>query len=174
MGLRGPVAKTAEQRKYEGCAAHRPMPAAPAARTGLPERPKGMTAGARRVWDAYSAQLAAAGILRPMDVFALRRLCEDVAALEALQKGVRQLVGEMKRTAKAQGKRLAGGAMVVLTASDNGRRLAVTMSSLASRIQRQEMQFGLTPMSGQRLAGGEYAGAVVPMQAEDRLEMSIQ
>jgi hypothetical protein len=133
-----------------------------------------MAAAARRVWDAYSTQLAAAGILRPMDVFALRRLCEDVAALEALQKGVRQLVSEMKRTAKAQGERLAGGAMVVLTASDNGRRLAVTMSALASRIGRQEMQFGLTPMSGQRLAGGEYVGGVMPVQAEDPLEATIQ
>src|SRR3954471_11440481 len=104
MGLRGPTAKSAELRLLEGNRAHRPLPA-PAVRPyapGMPERPKGMTAAARRVWDNYLEQLAPLGILRAVDGFALSRLCEDVAMLQELQSGMRKLAGEMRRAAKVE------------------------------------------------------------------------
>ena len=58
MGVRGPIPKSAESRKYAGGAAHRPLPAARTSRNfGVPERPKGMTAAARRFWDFYTEQM---------------------------------------------------------------------------------------------------------------------
>lgn len=153
MGLRGPTAKSAELRLLEGNRAHRPLP--PAATTryapGMPERPKGMTASARKVWDSYIEQLAPLGVLRAVDGFALRRLCEDVALLQELQAGQRKLASEHKRAAKAEGRKIPGGAMLEIAMSHEGRRLAANINALAGRIKRDELQFGLTPVASQRL-----------------------
>ena len=187
MGLRGPTRKSADLRVLEGSRAHRPLPApGPKYIAGMPERPKGMSAAAKRVWDGYIEQLATLGILRPVDGFALSRLCEDVAMLQDLQAGQRKLVREMRRAAKEASERLAaldeklaapatpeeqaarealelereelrarsrqsGGALIELTMSPEGRRLATTINTLASRIKRDELQFGLTPVASQRL-----------------------
>lgn len=185
MGLRGPNPKSAEQRILEGERAHRPLPQRKAAHAaGVPDRPKGMTAAARRVWDGYVAQLA--GSLRLVDGFALRRLCEDVALLEELQTGMRKMAGDLKRDERPvierlkaveeqlavmpnresdaarelevertelQARRLSGGAMISLAKTHEGRRITATISSLSSRIARQEMQFGLTPASASRVEG---------------------
>lgn len=154
MGLRGPQPKSAELRVLEGERAHRPLPPARSATAfGMPERPKRMTAAARRVWDQYVEQLAQLGTLRPVDGFALQRLCEDVALLEELQVGVRKLAADQKRTAKAAGEKLPGGALVNFAMTHEGRRITATINSLASRIQRQELQFGLTPVSASRVEG---------------------
>lgn len=160
MGLRGPIPKSAEERLHEGSAAHRPLPAArPHYPDGAPERPKGMTAAARRVWDAYMEQMAPLGILRLVDVFALQRLCEDVAMLQELQAGMRQIAGDRKKAAKAAGESTKAP-MVVFAMTHEGRRLTATINSLASRIGRQELQFGLTPVSAQRLEGA--GGGLIP------------
>jgi hypothetical protein len=110
-----------------------------------------MTAAARRVWGSYIQQLAPLGILRAVDGFALSRLCEDVALLQELQAGQRRLASEMRRQAKKDGRKIPGGALIDLTMSHEGRRLAATINTLASRIKRDELQFGLTPVSSQRL-----------------------
>lgn len=188
----------------EGERAHRPLPPStrPAA-YGVPERPKGMTAQARRAWDAYIEQLAPLGFLRPVDAFALQRLCEDVALLHELQAGMRQVAAERDRPERERRKRLkaiqeelkqlAGvegeGAqvqtaslqreaaqlaadrpeapsLIALTMSHEGRRLSGTINALASRICRQEMQFGLTPVSSQRIEGAAGAGAMMPAQSQ--------
>jgi phage terminase small subunit len=152
MGSRGPVPKSAELRVLEGERAHRPLPSGGVRYVpGAPERPKGMSAAARRIWDGYVDQLAPLGVLRSVDGFALRRLCEDVAMLEELQAGQRKLAQQMTREAKAEGRKLPGGAMIDLAMSHEGRRLSATINTLASRIKRDEMQFGLTPVASQRL-----------------------
>lgn len=152
MGLRGPVPKSADLRIHEGERAHRPLPSGtPRYLPGMPDRPKGMTAGARKAWDAYSEQLGPMGILRIVDGFALRRLCEDVALLQELQSGMRRLASEKKREATKAGMKIPGGAMIELAMSHEGRRLAATINTIASRIKRDEMQFGLTPVASQRL-----------------------
>lgn len=136
----------------EGSRAHRPLPGPGVPyQSGVPERPKGMMAAARRAWDGYVAQLAPMGVLRPVDGFALQRLCEDVADLQELQKGKRKLIRQMQSEAKAKGRKIAGGAAVSLMASQEGRRLSAAINSLASRIKRDELQFGLTPVASQRL-----------------------
>jgi len=118
---------------------------------GAPARPKGMTAAARRIWDGYMEQLVPLGILRPVDGFALSRLCEDVALLQELQAGLRKLASQKRREAKQAGHTIPGGAIIDLTMSHEGRRLTATINTLASRIKRDELQFGLTPVSSQRL-----------------------
>jgi hypothetical protein len=185
MGVRGPIPKSADIRILEGQRAHRPLPESRPVYAGVPERPKGMTAAARRIWDSYLAQLP--GALRMVDGFALRRLCEDVALLEELQVGLRKMAGEMRRAARTDAerlkaldaqlalmpdsqsderaqleterleisaRRLSGGAMISLAKTHEGRRITATISSLASRISRQEMQFGLTPASSARIGDG--------------------
>lgn len=167
MGLRGPVAKSAAEREYEGNAAHRPMPPArPHYPEGAPDRPKGMTAAARKIWDAYMEQMAPLGILRLVDVFALQRLCEDVALLLELQAGMRQIAGDRKKAAKAAGESTKAP-MVVFAMTHEGRRLTATINSLASRIGRQEQQFGLTPVAAQRLEGG---GMLLPSTPGERMD----
>ena len=166
----GRIAKSREQRIYEGNVSHRPLPPPrPQYPEGAPTRPKGMTAGARRVWDAYIEQMAPMGFLRLVDRFALERLCEDVALLKELQKGMQALTREMKRKAKTQGQKISGSALVMLAASQDGRRLTATINALASRVARQEMQFGLTPVSAQRLEGG----GMMPSASIDPIEQLL-
>jgi hypothetical protein len=118
-----------------------------------------MTAAARRVWDGYVEQLAPMGVLRPVDGFALRRLCEDVAMLQELQAGTRKLAGVAKKQAKADGRAIPGGGLIELAMTPAGRRLSASINSLASRIKRDELQFGLTPVSSQRIENITLAGA---------------
>jgi phage terminase small subunit len=154
MGLRGPQPKSAEMRVLEGERAHRPLPAArPASAFGIPERPRGMTAAARRVWDQYVEQLGQLGTLRPVDGFALQRLCEDVAFLEELQIGMRKEAQYRKREAKKEGRKSAGGALLDFTMTHEGRRAIQTINATASRIRQTELQFGLTPVSASRIEG---------------------
>jgi len=152
MGVRGPIPKSADLRILEGERAHRPLPQAKPRYEGLPERPKGMTAAARRIWDGYVAQLA--GSLRVVDGFALRRLCEDVAQLEELQKGLLLTAAAVKKKAKAEGKEITGGALFQIVKSQDGRRIMASISSISGRVQRQELQFGLTPVSSGRVGDG--------------------
>lgn len=155
MGLRGPQPKSAEQRVLEGERAHRPLPAPrPAAAYGIPERPKRMTAAARRVWEQYVEQLGQLGTLRPVDGFALARLCEDVAYLEELQVGMRKEAEYRKREARKEGKKFAGGALLGFTMTHEGRRAIQTINATAARIRQTELQFGLTPVSASRIEGG--------------------
>ena len=189
MGLRGPNPKSGALRIFEGAAAHRPLPAPSRSYlVGIPERPKGMTAPARRIWDEYIDQIAPLGSIRLVDGFALRRLCEDVALLEELQSGMRKVAADLKREervdkarvqaitselaeaivtkdcervqaleqerAEIHDRRLSGGAMLALAKTHDGRRIVATINSLASRIARAELQFGLTPASAARLNDG--------------------
>lgn len=119
--------------------------------TGMPERPKGMTSAERKLWDGYVEQLGPMGVLRAVDGFALRRLCEDVALLEELKRGKRKLAQALAKKAKEEGRQLAAGPMLEFTTSEEGRSLDRTINSLDMRIRRSELQFGLTPVSSQRL-----------------------
>lgn len=149
MGLRGPAPKSAEVRILEGELAHRPLPPpGPKYAHGVPERPVGMSAKSRRAWVAYIAQLGPLGILRPVDGFALARLCEDVAHLQELQKGQRKYARQHKKS------------MVEFAMSQEGRRLSATINAIAQRIKRDELQFGLTPVSSVRLADYFAPGAM--------------
>ncbi len=89
---------------------------------------------------------------------------EGVEVHEELQSGMRKMASEIKREARARGEHVSGGAMLTLAKTHEGRRITATINSLASRINRQEMQFGLTPASAGRL---EEGGAGLPMGASE-------
>ena len=162
MAVYGPIPKSHEQRVREGCAAHRPLPAPrPQIPGGAPERPKGMSARARAIWDQYIDRMGLCA-LRPSDAFALRRLCEDVAELEEMRKGQRQMLARMRREAREKHETLAGGAAVAWAMTHEGRRLALAINQVAGRVFRAELQFGLTPIAAARLESGAPGPFLVP------------
>jgi len=86
---------------------------------GVPDRPSGMTAAARRVWDSYVARLAALGILREVDGFSLARLCEDVAWLQDLRGGMKRMLTERERPVRENRARLRALKMELATLPDS-------------------------------------------------------
>src|SRR4051812_4395410 len=121
MGLRGPVPKSAERREFEGGAAHRPLPTArESAVFGIPERPKGMTSGARRFWTFYTGQMLAHGTLRPIDGPCLEMICGLHADLQQLEREKRKLIRQRKAGAKAASRVIEGGALLEFEVSTNG------------------------------------------------------
>jgi phage terminase small subunit len=99
-----------------GNPSRRPLPEnEPQYTTGVPERPKGMSAEARRVWNELVREMAPSGVLRLVDAGALAMLCEDTAMLETLRKGLADMAKEIAKQAKKQGKSVVGGPMVHLS-----------------------------------------------------------
>ena len=67
----------------------RPLPGnEPQYPPGLPKRPSGMSAGARKIWDTLVSEMAASGVLRTVNALALMQLCEDQAMLDTLRRWV--------------------------------------------------------------------------------------
>lgn len=162
MGVRGPVPKSAEAREYGGGAAHRPMPAArPAAVFGALERPKGMSAAARKRWDFYVGQ----AILRPLDANGLRTICELEADLEQLGRDKRKLLRKRKVS------------LIEFEMSVDGRRLEATVTARRGHLKQLCDRYGLNPMAGSRLSTMEGFTPVVPagQQPQDNeVEQLIQ
>lgn len=136
------------------------MPAnEPAFAPGVPDRPAGMSAPARKVWDGLVGEMAPSGVLRLVDALALAQLCEDQAMLDELRKGLAALAAEIGKKAKKEKRPLPGGAMVAITRTNEGRRTIRTIRELASQVIIQRREFGLTPSSSSRVnasaAGGE-------------------
>jgi phage terminase small subunit len=135
-----------------GNPSRRPLPEnEPKYAPGVPDRPVGMTAGARKQWDTLVSEMAASGVLRMVDAGALAMLCEDLAMLDSLRKGLYQMVREIKNQAKAQGKKVPGGALVHLSRTTEGRRTLSTIQELKAQIIIQRREFGLTPASNSRV-----------------------
>jgi phage terminase small subunit len=124
-----------------------------------------MSAGARRAWDALVAEMAPSGVLRPVDAGALAMLCEDVAMLEILRKGLGEMAREIAKQAKKQGKSVVGGPMVHLSRTIEGRRTLSTIRELAAQIIVQRREFGLTPASNSRVAAGSSPMSMDPLEA---------
>lgn len=140
MGLRGPVAKSAEEREYEGGAAHRPLPPRrPAVFVGSLERPKGMSASARKLWDSYVAQ----AILRPIDAAGLQTICELQADLHQLAREKRKMLRRKKQT------------LIEFEMTKEARRLEATIASRRGHLKQLCDRYGLNPMSGSRLQSME-------------------
>ena len=160
MGSRGPSPKPTRIRILEGNLGRRPLPAnEPQYSVGIPERPKGMSAGARKVWDQLVSEMAPSGVLRTVDGLALRQLCEDEQMLESLRQGMFQMTREIVKKAKEQKKELPGGALIQLSRTIEGRRTLSTMRELSAQIIVQRREFGLTPASNGRVqtAPGSFA-----------------
>jgi hypothetical protein len=152
VGFRGPLPKSPVERQYEGEAAHRPLPSARAAvRFGIPERPKGMLAAARRFWTFYVEQMLLQGTLRPIDGPCLEMICNLHADLKQLEREKRKLIRQNKAAAKTENRVMQGGALLEFEVSTAGRRLQATIASKSSALKQLCDRYGLNPMSGGRL-----------------------
>jgi len=173
MGLRGPIAKSAEERQYDGNPAHRPLPPPRPdfASAGLMPRPRGMSAAQRRVWDEMVVPL---GPLPVAQVFTLRDLCADIAKLQELERGQRQLVAKWKREAKAAGQKVTAPLAECIANDESFRNLERVMHSLKRHVSKMQVQSGLTLLAAQRLEG--FGGFIPPAVGEalDPIEEQIQ
>jgi phage terminase small subunit len=152
MGLRGPPPKPTRIRVLEGNRSRRPLPAnEPQYPAGTPDRPSGMTAGGRKIWDTLVSEMAASGVLRPVDALALAQLCEDQAMLDSLRRGMAEMTRELAKKAKIKKLELSGGPLVHLSRTIEGRRTLSTIRELSAQIIVQRREFGLTPASNGRV-----------------------
>jgi hypothetical protein len=105
--------------------------------------------------------MAPSGVLRPVDAGALAMLCEDMAMLELLRKGLGEMAREIAKQAKKQGKSVVGGPMVHLSRTIEGRRTLSTIRELAAQIIVQRREFGLTPASNSRVESSGIGGSIM-------------
>jgi phage terminase small subunit len=166
VGLRGPPPKPTRIRMLEGNRGRRPLPGnEPQYPPGVPERPSGMSAGARKIWDMLVGEMAASGVLRPVDALALMQLCEDQAMLDTLRKGMDQMARELSKKAKENKRDLPGGPLIQLSRTIEGRRTLSTIRELSAQIIVQRREFGLTPASNGRVqAAGPGSGFMDPLE----------
>lgn len=112
MGVRGTLPTPTKIRILNGNPSRRPLPAnEPQFTPGVPDRPSGMSAGARKQWDALVGEMANSGVLRRVDGGALAMLCEDLAMLDTLRKGLAALASEITRKAKEKKQQISGNAL---------------------------------------------------------------
>ncbi len=150
-----------------GNPSRRPLPAnEPQFAPGVPKRPKAMSAGARKEWNDLVGELASSGVLRLVDAGALAMLCEDLAMLDTLRKGLAAQAGEITRKAKEKQQQITGNALTVLSRSTEGRRTLSTIRELSAQIIIQRREFGLTPSSSARVqASWQGAQFIDPLEA---------
>src|SRR5258708_6516854 len=115
MGLRGPAPKPTAVRKLEGNPSRRPFPEnEPVYAPGIPVKPKKISSGASAIWDELVGEMAAASVLRRVDRRALWQLSEDEAMLASAYEGIWSMAAAIRKEAKAQGKRLQNGEIMML------------------------------------------------------------
>ena len=168
MGLRGPAPKPTELRRIEGNPSRRPLPLnEPQFAPGIPSKPKKISRAASGVWDELVGEMASAAILRRVDRRALWQLSEDEAMLASAYEGIWSMASAIKREAKAQGKRLQHGEIMMLLTMKNGRMAMSAVGHLAARVIIERREFGLTPSSRSRIDAAADGGAM------DALEMKL-
>lgn len=165
MGVRGPIPKSAAEREFEGSAAHRLPSARESVLAGIPEKPKGMLAAARRYWAFYTEQMLLNGTLRPIDGPCLEMVCNLHADLQQLEREKRKLIRQRKAEAKAEGRKIPGGALLEFETSTEGRRLETTIGSKRSHLKQLCDRYGLNPMAGTRLQSMEPMAPRLPQQS---------
>ena len=153
-------------RILNGNPSRRPLPAnEPQFTPGIPDRPSGMSAGARKQWDALVGEMANSGVLRRVDGGALAMLCEDLAMLDTLRKGLAAQASEISREAREKKQQISGNALTALSRTTEGRRTFSTIRELTGQIVIQRREFGLTPSSSSRVqASGEGGQLLDPLE----------
>ena len=171
MGKRGPAPKPTDVRVMEGNPSKRKFNAfEPQYDRTAPERPSGMSAGARKIWDQLVAEMGGAhrgSVLRRIDQRALWQLAEDEALLSEAYKGIWRMEAAMKAKAKAEKKGLPLGALLSVIGMSQGRMAMAAIRDLAARVIVQRREFGLTPSSRTRVS---TRGEESP---EESLEMKL-
>jgi phage terminase small subunit len=145
---------------------HRPLNMhEPVFTPGAPERPEDLSDGARRFWDALAMEMARAGVLGSIDGPALAMLCEDMATLDELRKGLNAQAKEITAKAKENGQKIVGNAMTVLSRTTEGRRTLCSMRELTAGIVVMMREFGATPAARTRIeATGTDGLAIDPLE----------
>jgi P27 family predicted phage terminase small subunit len=152
MGKRGPAPKPTAIRRLEGNPSHRPLPTnEPMYPSVIPRKPKKLSTSAKTIWDELVAEMANIGILSSVDGRALASLCEDEALLENAYQGIWSMARSLKKEAKAQGKKIPSGEIVVLMAMKNGRMAMNALHHLSTRVIIERREFGLTPSARTRI-----------------------
>src|ERR1700686_1526746 len=163
MGVRGTPPTPTKIRILNGNPSRRPLPVnEPQFTSGVPERPSGMSAGARKQWNELVGEMANAGILRRVDGGALAMLCEDEAMIHMLRTGLAAQAREITKKAKDKKQQITGNALTVLSRTTEGRRTLTSIRELAAQIIIQRREFGWTPSSSSRVQasgpGGQFIG----------------
>lgn len=175
MGLRGPAPLPTAIHIANGNPSKRPLNAdEPKYLAGVPERPAGMSAAARKWWDFYVDQMRPTNVLRIVDGPLLADLCEEKAELEEMRRGLRAKMAEMAREWKADALKwnaehpeekrstaVPGGARTYFAGTTQGQRVSAHMRALKFSVDRQMREFGLTPSSNSRVQSrydGKRAG----------------
>ena len=166
MGMRGPPPKPTSIRVLEGVPGHRPLANEPQYQPGIPKRPAGMSAGARKVWDTLVSEMAVSRVLRSVDALALVQLCEDQAMLDSLRRGLAAMTREIAKKAGDQKLQLPGGPLIQLSRTVEGRRTLSTIKELSLQVIVQRREFGLTPASNSRVqpSGGPGSAFMDPLE----------
>jgi phage terminase small subunit len=161
MGVRGTLPTPTKIRILNGNPSRRPLPVnEPQFTPGVPDRPAGMSVGARKEWDALVGEMANAGVLRRVDAGALAMLCEDLAMLDTLRTGLAAQAREITKKAKEKKQQITGNALTALSRTTEGRRTLTTIRELTAQVIIQRREFGLTPSSSSRVQasgpGGQF------------------
>jgi phage terminase small subunit len=166
MGVRGTLPIPTKIKILNGNPSRRPLPVnEPQYTPGIPDRPTGMSAGARKHWDHLVGEMANSGVLRRVDGGALAMLCEDLAMLETLRSGLAAQAREITKKAKEKRQPISGNALTALSRTTEGRRTMTTIRELAAQIIIQRREFGLTPSSSTRVqASGGAAQFIDPLE----------
>jgi len=162
MGVRGTLPTPTKIRILNGNPSRRPLPTnEPQFAPGIPDRPTGMSAGARKQWDALVDEMALCGVLRG----ALAMLCEDLAMLDTLRKGLAAQAREITNKANEKKQQISGNALTAMSRTTEGRRTLSTIRELSAQIIIQRREFGLTPSSSTRVqASGGAAQFIDPLE----------
>lgn len=91
MSRPGPAAKPAELKVLEGNRGHRPLDLSATFRpeVGLPTIPKGLSAGARKVWKRLAPELLKYNLMSAVYSDTFEDLCETVADVKELRHSIR-------------------------------------------------------------------------------------
>jgi len=91
MSRPGPAAKPVELKALEGNRGHRPLDLSSTFRpeVGLPSMPKGLSAGARKVWRRLSPELLKYNLMSAVYSDTFEDLCETVADVKELRHSLR-------------------------------------------------------------------------------------
>ena len=165
MGVRGTLPTPTKIRILNGNPSRRPLPTnEPQFAPGIPDRPP-MSAGARKQWDALVDEMALSGVLRRVDGGALAMLCQDLAMLDTLRKGLAAQAREITNKAKEKKQPISGNALTALSRTTEGRRTLSTIRELSAQIIIQRREFGLTPSSSTRVqSSGGAAQFIDPLE----------
>jgi phage terminase small subunit len=132
---------------------------------GTPDRPNGMSTGARKQWNDLVGEMANSGLLRRVDGGALAMLCEDLAMVDTLRKGLAAQASEITKKAKEKKQQISGNALTALSRTTEGRRTLTSIRELSAQIIIQRREFGLTPSSSTRVqASGEVGQFLDPLE----------